>query len=311
MDCMIPSHHVKIFSSAINCMNKIGSDIYIEYDILNGLLLHTLNDSKSAYTCFHFNIHYFERCTKPPTSTIVSAAVSKRKRKKKRPLYPITTTITSDDDDNDNSKNNDADDENDMDNDDDHNEKYLCRIPLRSLTAALRPRKGVISLRIRNEDSTTITNDITTTNNETTTSLISYLSFEYNIQSSLSSVVDDDVILNVIHKVGIANEISCQRAIISDRDDASILIASPTVWLRLLEPVIIQKSNEVAIAIRRRRTSTNKDGVDPNNNNTIVSSVSATSFHYRTDTTQQRNGTNSNGGAGSVSAIVKSENRPS
>lgn len=291
MDCMIPSHHVKIFSSAINCMNKIGSDIYIEYNILNGLLLHTLNDSKSAYTCFHFNIHYFERCTKPPITT----KSRKKKQQKKRP-YPVTSTIASDNASN--NKNNDADDENDDTDDDDQNEKYLCRIPLRSLTAALRPRKGVISLRIRNEDTTTAMTQSSRSRDGDEASLISYLSFEYNIQSSLSS--DDDVILNVIHKVGIANEVSCQRAIISDRDDASVLIASPTVWLRLLEPVIIQKSNEVAIAIRRRRSTTDKDG-DPN---TIVSSVSATSFHYRTDTTQRNGNGNGNGG---VSAIVKSE----
>ena len=66
MDCTIPSHNVRTFCSAIASMSKIGKDLYVEFDPLDGLNLRTLNDSKSAFCAFYWKPAFFERCTAPP-----------------------------------------------------------------------------------------------------------------------------------------------------------------------------------------------------------------------------------------------------
>lgn len=68
MDCVLPGHAVKSFSSSIGCLSKIGKDVYIEFDPIEGLTIRSLNDAKSAYACFRFESSFFERCTAPPTS---------------------------------------------------------------------------------------------------------------------------------------------------------------------------------------------------------------------------------------------------
>lgn len=66
MDCTIPSHNVKVFSSWVVTLGKIGSsDMYLEFDPLQGLTLRTLNDAKSAYAKVTFDPTFFEACRAP------------------------------------------------------------------------------------------------------------------------------------------------------------------------------------------------------------------------------------------------------
>lgn len=66
MDVVIPSHGVKTFCSSLASLTKMGSDIYWEFDVVRGLTLRTINDAKSAYSCWHYEAKFFERCTVPP-----------------------------------------------------------------------------------------------------------------------------------------------------------------------------------------------------------------------------------------------------
>ena len=69
MDCTIPSHNVKVFSGWVVTLGKIGSsDLYLEFDPLQGLTLRTLNDAKSAYAKVTLDPAFFEVCTEPPSS---------------------------------------------------------------------------------------------------------------------------------------------------------------------------------------------------------------------------------------------------
>lgn len=66
MDCTIPSHNIKTFCSAVASMSRIGKDLYVEFDPLEGLVLRTLNDAKSAFCVFTYKPSFFERCSAPP-----------------------------------------------------------------------------------------------------------------------------------------------------------------------------------------------------------------------------------------------------
>lgn len=236
MDCVLPSHAIRTFCSSIGTLSKIGKDLYLEFDPIEGLILHTLNDSKSAYACFRFRTTFFERCTAPPGT--LSQQIQ---RQRKRQLNNLPS-------------------QNSGNNEDDG--KYICRVPLRSLAAVVRPRKGVVSLRIRSE----VSGQSEVGQSDRTSSLRSYLSFEFQLQPA-------DTIVTVTHRVQIANETSCERADVL-KDSSSELIASPSVWLRLLEPVV-QRTNEVKLIIRNRSGEAG-----------TASSVSATTFHHSTDTHQ-------------------------
>lgn len=68
MDCIIPSHSVRPFCTAIACLSRIGKDMYLEFDPLEGLTLRTLNDAKSAYSSILWEPSFFEKCSAPPIS---------------------------------------------------------------------------------------------------------------------------------------------------------------------------------------------------------------------------------------------------
>ena len=127
MDVVIPSHHVKLFSSCIVGLSKIGKDLYLEFDSLKGLSLRTLNDGKSAYCLASFAPTFFERCTVPSSATAPASGGSRKR----------THRNSDDDDDSD---------------DDDAAPLYSCRIPLRALQPVVRPRKRVQSLRVTAPD---------------------------------------------------------------------------------------------------------------------------------------------------------------
>ena len=69
MDCIIPSHSVRPFCTAIACLSRIGKDMYLEFDPLEGLTLRTLNDAKSAYSSILWEPSFFEKCSAPPISS--------------------------------------------------------------------------------------------------------------------------------------------------------------------------------------------------------------------------------------------------
>lgn len=66
MDCVIPGHSVRNFCAAISCLSRVGKDLYVEFDPIDGLALRSLNDAKSAYACMRYRPSFFERCTAPP-----------------------------------------------------------------------------------------------------------------------------------------------------------------------------------------------------------------------------------------------------
>jgi len=116
MDVTIPSHRIKTFANAIAALNKVSGsskDLYLDFDMLEGLFLRAINDAKSAYIQFHFEAGYFERC-----STSLESLQS-RKRK--------------------------------VDENSSQRDNFSCRIPVRSVSSILHNRKGVQSLRIRYE----------------------------------------------------------------------------------------------------------------------------------------------------------------
>ena len=114
MDVTIPPHNLKRFASSITCLGKIGKDLYVSFDPLDGLTLSSLNEAKSAYGKFHFDPGFFTHCDGP---------------------IGLPTTNNDDDDDNNNDK----------------GSRYICRVPIRSVSSVLRSRKGVLSLRLRSE----------------------------------------------------------------------------------------------------------------------------------------------------------------
>jgi len=113
MDCIIPSHSVRPFCAAIACLSRIGKDLYVEFDPVEGLTVRTLNEAKSAFCSFTWEPSFFERCSAPPLC---------RKRQVQE-----------------------------QDDEDDDDGCFSCRLPLRSMAAVVRPRRNVMSLRVYSE----------------------------------------------------------------------------------------------------------------------------------------------------------------
>ena len=107
MDVTIPPHNLKRFASSITCLGRIGKDLYVSFDPLEGLTLSSLNEAKSAYGKFHFDPGFFTTCE--------------------------GLGFSNNNDDN------------------DKGSKYVCRVPIRSVSSVLRSRKGVLSLQLRSE----------------------------------------------------------------------------------------------------------------------------------------------------------------
>jgi cell cycle checkpoint control protein RAD9A len=182
MDCIIPSHSVRPFCAAIGCLSRMGKDLYVEFDPLEGLTLRALNDAKSAFCSFHFEPSFFERCSAPPT--------------RKRALQQEEPDGTDN--------------------------RYSCRVSLRAMAAIVRPRRHVLSLRLRNESSQQ-----------------HYLSFEFQLQKS--------GLLTVVHRMGVAED--AQRvAATASREGGSEIVTSPAILIKMLEP-LHKRSPEVALIV--------------------------------------------------------------
>ena len=170
MDITISPHNLKRFAASIPCLGKIGKDLYLSFDPLDGLTLSSLNEAKSAFGKFHFEPGFFEKCTtagaSDPAATSSSAggvAVGGGRGNRtanrndiprgnqnhgggSRAYQHYRTNNNDDDGENDNNDEEDQDDNADKD-----DARYVCRVPVRSIHSILRPRKGVLSLRIRSE----------------------------------------------------------------------------------------------------------------------------------------------------------------
>jgi hypothetical protein len=102
--------------------------------------------------------------------------------------------------------------------------RYSCRVPLRAMAAIVRPRRHVLSLRLRNEESSQQQH---------------YLSFEFQLQKS--------GLLTIVHRMGVAED--AQRVVATaSRDGGSEIISSPAILLKMLEP-LHKRSPEVALII--------------------------------------------------------------
>lgn len=60
MDLKISQHNLKVFAQAVQCLAKIGKELFLEVDE-NQMVMRTLNDAKSAFSAF-----YFKRVSVPP-----------------------------------------------------------------------------------------------------------------------------------------------------------------------------------------------------------------------------------------------------
>lgn len=118
---MIPGHSVRPFCSSIGCLSRIGKDLYLEFDVIDGLSLRTINDGKSAFASFRFETSFFERCTAPPQPQPGNSRTKRRRRESSQ-----DTTQTDED-------------------------RFSCRVSLRALAAIVKPRKGVAGLRVKSE----------------------------------------------------------------------------------------------------------------------------------------------------------------
>eukprot|EP00980_Cylindrotheca_fusiformis_P005763 scaffold1203_cov117-Cylindrotheca_fusiformis.AAC.2 len=110
MDCFIDGHSVRPFCAAIGCLSRVGKEINIDFDPIDGLTLRSLNDSKSIFSSFHYEPSFFQRCSSPPLTS--------RKRRKSQ------------------------------DDDDDEEDRWSVRVSIKSLAPLIRPRKDVLSLQI-------------------------------------------------------------------------------------------------------------------------------------------------------------------
>ena len=102
-------------------MSRIGKDLYLEFDVVEGLSLRTINDGKSAFASFRFESSFFERCTAPPQP--------RNNTNKRRRRNTQDTNASSQEDE----------------------DRFSCRVSLRALAAVVKPRKGVAGLRIKSE----------------------------------------------------------------------------------------------------------------------------------------------------------------
>ena len=298
MDCVIPSHSVRTFAASVACLGRVGKELYVDFDPLDGLTLRTLNDAKSAYAAFRFAPSFFERCAAPPQPSAGrrrqrprdgrrdGAGRSGRRgsRRKERSRSRSRDKRSSDGDE-------------DFDGDDD-DERYMCRVPVRTVHAVLRPRKGVQSLRIRsvgmispesdkgdNGGGSSTGGSGGTQETEASSSLMQ-LSFQFRIENPKAGGS-----MQVVHRVGVTDADGV--AAVAPRDGRSEITAAPRVLLRMLDP--LKRTAEVALTV-----------------DDVAKAVTATSFHHGDAVAAAAGASSSDGGGvgllGAVSAsILKTE----
>ena len=157
MDVTIPAHNLRTFSSSLSALGRIGKDLYVEFDPLSGLTLRAINDAKSAYAEFHYEVGFFESYRGVPFpnrprrdnggSSNRNSHRSRRKKKKRRNERDKRDDRGNGDGEgggNNSDSSGNADENDDLDED-----RFVCRVPIRDAASAMKRRRGSISLRIR------------------------------------------------------------------------------------------------------------------------------------------------------------------
>mmetsp|Transcript_14161 Transcript_14161/g.20919 ORF Transcript_14161/g.20919 Transcript_14161/m.20919 type:complete len:320 (+) Transcript_14161:121-1080(+) len=137
----------------------------------------------------------------------------------------------------------------------DSDDTYKCRVPLRALQAITKARKGVVSMRVRNESSAEQL----------------YLSFEFRIQNRNGDVS------HVQHKIGVVDAEGVQA--VTDEEDASELVVVPHRLLQMMEP--LKKTNEIALVVNEEAkivtmSSFHHSSAAPEETNAVLKTKSAT-----------------------------------
>lgn len=226
----------------MSCLARIGKDLYMEFDAIDGLALHTLNDAKSAYSCFRWEPTFFERCTVPPTRHDAHETTTRRRPlQQQHPQHPVTQRRTTKrqrrsqlssltplqqqqqqeaDDDLENSN---CDNENNTQTQ--TQDRFVCRIAFRALAPVIRPRKDVIALRIQSR----MEHDIF------------FVSFEFQIRQQPL-----ETLITVEHRIRAADAVGVQAE--AGTEDASEMRCAPRILSRLLEP--LKSTQEAALTIQ-------------------------------------------------------------
>lgn len=178
MDCIVPSRSVRTFCASISALAKIGKDLYVEFDPVEGLVLRTLNDAKSAFCEITFGPSFLERGSSAPTTSKMRSGSLE--------------------------------------------DRYSCRIPLKAMGTVLRPRKGIVSLRIRNNVSADLL----------------YLAFEFRLEQNGNQ-------LEVIHRIGVSDSDSV--AAVAPKDGCSHIVVKPRLLSCMFEP--LKRVYEVALIV--------------------------------------------------------------
>jgi Rad9 len=216
MDCVIPGHSFRAFTGAIQCLSKIGKDLYVDFDPMDGLALRTLNDAKSAFCVVEFGPSFFERCTTPVLAQQVQATTATNSgTTRKRGRQTSTSTCSS------------------------QESRFSCRVPMKALAPIVRPRKNIVTVRIKSEGhegDTAPTND--------NASLLLAFEFQLDIQNQSdttststngSSAGTKPTLCKVIHRMGVAQVDNISA--VAPKDDCSELAAAPRLLHKWLEPI--------------------------------------------------------------------------
>ena len=231
MDCIIPAHNIKIFSSAISSLSRVGKELLVEFSPQDGLTLRSLNDGKSAFASYKFDPSFFERCI----GTGSSGHISSRRGSSGR-LFG--------------------------EDNDDRKDRYLCRVLLKTIAAVLKPRRGLDSLRLRSlsESSSVLRGD--DKDDASPTSIAGS-----TIQSVAKSTVEADRSqtmamqlifefrcepggLRISHRIGVA-ELETSVSAVAPRNNCSEIVAAPKALMKLIDP--LKGTIEVALNVNCER----------------------------------------------------------
>lgn len=225
----------------------------MDFDSIDGLTLRTLNEAKSAYVCFKFQPSFFERCTAPPLEMLERRGRKRYRSSSSSQQSQSSNTNHHDDVDDGHGTNDDLDD-------DGH---FTCRLAIKTLTAAIRQRKSVQSLRLYIE--------------EVSSSL--HLSFEYFL--AVGGNVDEawTTSLRVVHRVPIADYPVAIVSAVASHAGASEILVQPKMLIQLLDPLSRHSETAMIIPSPTSTTATTRTNTSSNKNPQIL----ATCFQQHAD----------------------------
>ena len=261
MDVVIPGHSVRTFSSAIQCLSKIGKDLYCDFDPIDGLTLRALNDAKSAFCAVELAPDFFERCTAPTASSAKASTTDNARGSRKRKSGTQHSSSSS------------------QTSSGTQDLRFSCRVPMRALAPVVRPRKGIVSLRIKSEGHSAGNNHNNNDNDSQSGSL--QLAFEFQLEVSNHNNQSyhhhynnnnennnnhnhnhASTFCKVIHRMGVAEVDNI--AAVAPKEGCSELVAAPKVLMNWLEPIkrtaegclIFTKDSDMVVATSFNSTDT-------------------------------------------------------